>query len=72
MQSQPLQDAAQGWTANDLIEDAVAWRDRLEEWMKGVTDPAQLALAVVELEDLLAHEMECLGLAKRRVLELNA
>lgn len=73
MNVEPLpSSAAQEWTANDLIEDAVAWRDRLAEWVQGVTDGRELALVIIELEDLLAHELQCLGEAKRKVLRLNA
>lgn len=59
-------------TANDLANGLVTWRAGLAEFVSTQGDPREIALAVVELEDLLAHALESLGELKRRVRDLNA
>lgn len=71
MEPNKLRNAAQECSANDLVEALIDWHDKLEEWVKGSTDPRELALAIVELEDLLAHELKCLVGARKQVLKLN-
>lgn len=59
-------------TAADVAETFAAFISVLTEFRQAATVASELALAILEVEDLMASMLEELSAAKNKALDLNA
>lgn len=65
-------DGAAALTANQVADALTDWREMLADFLACQRDPREIALAAVELEDLLDAALASLDGLKNRARELNA